>query len=150
VLNERRDDGYVLTDDHERLDLELVHRWISDTYWAAGRPLEVMRRAIAGSEPVGVYREADGRQVAFARVVTDGTVFAYLCDVFVDPACRGRGLGRWLVRALRDDLAARGLKRFLLVTNTAQGVYAPLGFVPADGERWMECDLRATAGRLAS
>jgi predicted GNAT family acetyltransferase len=150
MLTERRDDGFVLTADPERLDHELVHRWISDTYWAAGRSPDVMRRAIAGSEPVGVYRAADGQQVAFARVVTDGVVFAYLCDVFVDPACRGRGLGRWIVRTLRDDLAARGLKRFLLVTSTAQGVYAPLGFAPADGERWMECDLQAAAGRLAS
>lgn len=150
MLNERRADGLLLTDDPERLDHEQVHRWISDTYWAAGRSADAMRRAIAGSEPVGVYREADGRQVAFARVVTDGVVFAYLCDVFVDPASRGRGIGRWIVRALRDDLAARGLKRFLLVTKTAQGVYAPLGFVPADGERWMECELQAAAGRLAS
>ncbi|AGZ38640.1 GNAT family N-acetyltransferase [Actinoplanes friuliensis] len=149
MLNERRDDGFVLTDDPERVDHDLVHEWIAGTYWATGRPADVMRRATAGSEPVGIYREADGSQVAFARVVTDGVVFAYLCDVFVDPAWRGRGLGRWLVRALRDDLAARGLRRFLLVTRTAQGVYAPLGFTPVDGERWMECDLQATAGGLA-
>ena len=150
MLNERHDDGFLLTDDPERLDHELVHRWISDTYWGGGRTLDAMRRAIAGSESVGVYREADGQQVAFARVVTDGAVFAYLCDVFVDPACRGRGLGRWIVGRLRDDLIARGLKRFLLSTRTAQGVYAPLGFTPVDETRWMECDLRATAGRLAS
>jgi predicted GNAT family acetyltransferase len=143
VLEERRADGLLLTTDPQRIDHELVHRWISGTYWAKGRSPDAMRRAIAGSEPVGVYREADGRQVAFARVVTDGVVFAYLCDVFVDPDCRGRGLGSWLVRALRDDLARRGLKRFLLVTRDAQQVYAPLGFEAVEAGRWMECHLRA-------
>ena len=94
---------------------------------------------MAGSSNVGVYR--DGRQVAYARVVTDHAVFAYLCDVYVDRDLRGLGLGRWLVSAIRDDLAARGLRRFLLATNTAQGVYAPLGFEHVDRERWMSCDL---------
>ena len=148
-MSERRDDGFLLTTDAGRLDHELVHEWISGTYWATGRSAEAMSRAIAGSQPVGVYREADGRQVAFARVVTDGVVFAYLCDVFVDPDCRGLGLGSWLVRALRDELSRRGLKRFLLATRDAQPLYAPLGFTPVDGQRWMECDLEAAAARLA-
>ncbi|MFI7539670.1 GNAT family N-acetyltransferase [Actinoplanes sp. NPDC049599] len=145
VLQERRD-GLLLSTDPGLIDHELVHGWISGTYWATGRSAETMRRAIAGSEPVGVYREADGRQLAFARVVTDGVVFAYLCDVFVDPECRGRGLGGWLVRVLRDDLARRGLKRFVLVTRDAHRVYAPLGFEPVDAGRWMECDLQAATG----
>jgi predicted GNAT family acetyltransferase len=140
---EQRRDGFLLTDDPERIDAVLVHRWISGTYWATGRSFDEMSRAIAGSEPVGVYRESDGQQIAFARVVTDGVVFAYLCDVFVDPECRGLGVASWLVGALRDDLARRGLQRFLLVTRTAQGVYAPLGFTPVDPHRWMECDLQA-------
>jgi GNAT superfamily N-acetyltransferase len=146
MLEERRADGLLLTTDPGRIDHELVHSWISGTYWATGRSRDAMRGAIAGSEPIGVYREADGRQLAFARVVTDGVVFAYLCDVFVDPESRGRGLGSWLVRALRDDLARRGLKRFLLVTRDAHHVYAPLGFEPVEPGRWLECDLRAAAG----
>lgn len=148
-MEERRQDGFLLTTDPRRVDQELVHRWISGTYWATGRSADAMSRAIAGSEPVGVYREGDGRQVAFARVVTDGVVFAYLCDVFVDPEFRGLGLGGWLVRALRDDLARRGLKRFLLGTRDAQGVYAPQGFTPVDSEFWMQCDLEAAAAELA-
>jgi GNAT superfamily N-acetyltransferase len=141
VLTARRADGFELSDDPDRLDVKLVHHWLStDTYWAAGRSLDVVRAAIAGSTAVGVYA-ATGRQVAFARVVTDGAVFAYLCDVYVDRDCRGTGLGRWMVRHLRDDLAARGLKRFLLTTRDAHGVYGPLGFAPADPARWMECDL---------
>jgi GNAT superfamily N-acetyltransferase len=140
---EESHDGLLLSTDPERIDHDLVHSWISGSYWATGRPADVMRRATAGSEPVGIYE--DGRQVAFARVVTDGAVFAYLCDVFVDPASRGRGLGTWLVRALRDDLARRGLRRFLLVTLDAHTLYAPLGFRPVDNGRWMECDLQAAA-----
>jgi predicted GNAT family acetyltransferase len=143
VLEERRDDGLILSTDPERIDHDLVHSWISGTYWATGRPPDLMRRATAGSEPAGIYEA--GRQVAFARVVTDGAVFAYLCDVFVDPTHRGRGLATWLVRALRDDLARRGLRRFLLVTRDAHSVYAPLGFRAVDGARWMECDLQAAA-----
>jgi GNAT superfamily N-acetyltransferase len=149
MVNARRDDGFLLSDDRGLLDFELVHRWLStDSYWAAGRTAEQMRAAIDGSTPVGIYR--DGRQVAFARVVTDGVVFAYLADVYVDRSCRGLGLGTWLVGTVRDDLAARGLKRFLLRTLDAHGVYAPLGFMAADPAIWMDCDLQATAGRLAS
>jgi GNAT superfamily N-acetyltransferase len=144
VLTAFRDDGYELSGDRARLDLDLVRHWLcTDSYWAEGRTPELMRAVVDGSVPYGVYRVADGQQVAFARVVTDGAVFAYLSDVYVDRSCRGIGLGSWLVRVLRDDLAGRGLRRFVLITNDAHGVYAPLGFAPVDAERWMECDLRA-------
>ena len=140
-----RDDGYELDGDPARLDVGLVHHWIAtDSYWAPGRTFEVMAAAIAGSRPFGVYR--DGRQVAFARVVTDGAVFAYLCDVYVDRAERGRGLGKWLVGTVRDELVARGVRRVLLTTADAQGMYAALGFTPVTPGRWMECDLRHMQG----
>lgn len=142
MLEDRRADGYLLSDDRDRIDVELVHRWIStDSYWAAGRTLAQMRAAIEGSVPAGVYR--DGRQVAFARAVTDGVTFAYLADVYVDRSCRGLGLGTWLVRGLRDMLAAGGVSRFLLVTKDAHGVYERLGFTDVKPGRWMENDLRA-------
>jgi GNAT superfamily N-acetyltransferase len=141
VLHERREDGYELSADPDRIDLPLVHRWLStDAYWAMGRPLEKTSAALAGSEVFGIYR--DGAQAALARVVTDGAIFAYLCDVYVDPAHRGRGLGGWLVRSLRDHYAALGLHRFLLVTRDAHAVYAPHGFTEVEPGRWMECDLR--------
>ena len=143
MLTDRRDDGFELSDDPARLDLDRVHHWLStDTYWATGRPAEVVRAAVAGSLPFGIYRPGDGRQVAFARVVTDGAVFAYPADVYVDRAYRGTGLGRWLVGTVRDHLAARGLRRFLLTTHDAQGVYAPLGFEHVVPGRWMECSLQ--------
>jgi predicted GNAT family acetyltransferase len=141
VLNERRSDGYLLSDDRDLIDVELVHRRLStDAYWAVGRTLEQTRKAIAGSAPAGVYR--DGRQVAFARMITDGTVFGYLADVYVDRSCRGLGLGTWIARGLCDEFAGRGVKRFLLATNDAHGVYARIGFTEVQPGRWMELDRR--------
>ncbi len=141
MLTTSRADGFELSGDRSRLDLDLVHHWLStDSYWAVGRTPELVKAAVDGSEPYGVYGP-DGRQVAFARLVTDGAIFAYLCDVYVDRSYRGIGLGSWLVAQLRDNVAGRGLTRFLLVTDDAQGVYAPLGFAPVDARRWMECDL---------
>jgi GNAT superfamily N-acetyltransferase len=135
-------DGFLLSGDRGRLDVDLVHHWIAtDTYWAADRSRAVMAAAIDGSEPVGVYAP-DDTQVAFARVVADGVIFAYLSDVYVDRSVRGRGLGSWLVGCLRDELGRRGLRRFVLTTNDAQGVYARLGFAGVRADRWMECDLR--------
>lgn len=142
MLNSRREDGYELSADPDRIDLPLVHGWLStDAYWALGRPADQMRAALAGSEPYGIYR--DRSQVAIARVITDGAVFAYLCDVYVDRAHRGRGLGNWLVGRLRDHYAGRGLRRFLLATKDAHGVYARHGFVDVEPGRWMECDLQS-------
>jgi GNAT superfamily N-acetyltransferase len=138
----RRADGYELSSARERIELERVHRWLTtDAYWAMGRSLEMMRTALDGSEVFGVY--GHGGQVAVARVVTDGAIFAYLCDVYVDPAHRGQGLGGWLVESLRDHYAERGLRRFLLVTRDAHGLYARHGFKQVDPGRWMECDLTA-------
>jgi GNAT superfamily N-acetyltransferase len=135
---ESRADGYLLSDEPDRIDVELVHRWLStDTYWAAGRSLETVRAVIDGSLPMGVYA-ADGRQVAFARAVTDGAVFAYFADVYVDRSCRGLGLGTWMVATLRDRLRADGVKRFVLVTRDAHQVYARLGFAEVEPGRWME------------
>lgn len=132
-------DGYTLTTDPRRLDLDRVHSWLStDAYWALGRPRDVVERGFAGSLGFGVYRP-DGVQVAVARAVTDAATFAWLCDVYVDRAERGRGLGTWMVGAVRDELAARGVRRVLLATADAHGVYAKLGFAPlADADRWME------------
>jgi GNAT superfamily N-acetyltransferase len=139
VLTITNPDGYTLSTDPARLDLDRVYTWLSaDAYWAVGRSRERVERGFAESVAFGVYR-ADGAQVAIARAVTDLATFAWLCDVYVDRAERGRGLGTWLVRAARDELAARGVPRFLLATNDAHGVYAKLGFAPlTHPDRWME------------
>lgn len=141
-----RDDGYTISTDPARLDLDLVHGWLSrDAYWALGRDRETVTRAFAGSVGFGVYRPADGRQVAVARVITDRATFAYLCDVYVDRAERGHGLGTWLAGAVRDHLAELGVRRILLATNDAHGVYEKVGFGGVHADRWMELDQRDQA-----
>jgi GNAT superfamily N-acetyltransferase len=144
VLTARRDDGYLLSDDPDRIDIDRVHRWLStDAYWALGRSRETVVQAFRASTPFGVYTERNGTQVAVARVVTDSATFAWLCDVYVAREERGKGLGSWLVRAVRDHLAQLGVRRILLATADAHGVYAALGFRPlADAGRWMELDRR--------
>jgi GNAT superfamily N-acetyltransferase len=121
-----------------------VHHWLStDAYWALGRPRATTDRAVAASLNHGLFRTADGVQVGYTRVITDGATFAWLCDVYIDRAERGHGLGVWLVSAVRDDLWARGVRRLLLATADAHGLYAKLGFAPlADPGRWMEIDAR--------
>jgi GNAT superfamily N-acetyltransferase len=143
VFTLTRADGYLLSTDAARLDLHRVHHWLStDAYWALGRDHETVARAFAGSLGFGVYRPGDDRQVAVARVVTDGVTFGWLCDVYVDPAERGRGLGTWLAGAVRDHLATLGVRRIVLATIDAHGVYAKVGFTPVQAERWMELDTR--------
>ncbi|MDX3518637.1 GNAT family N-acetyltransferase [Streptomyces scabiei] len=131
--------GYEMSDDPARLDVARVHHWLStDAYWALGRPREKLESAIRGSLNFGVYAEGSGEQVAYARVVTDRATFAWLCDVYVDRSVRGKGLGTAMVAAVRDHLGPYGLRRVLLATHDAHGVYAKLGFQPlAEPDRWM-------------
>jgi GNAT superfamily N-acetyltransferase len=135
--------GYVISTDPARLDVDLIHRILSTSYWAAGRPREIVERSIFGSLCFGVYEQevagidadersgvspASGRQVAFARVITDGAVFGYLADVFVIPAFQGRGIAKGLVRAILAHPDLETVKVFLLRTRDAHGLYAKLGF----------------------
>ncbi|MER6345430.1 GNAT family N-acetyltransferase [Streptomyces sp. NPDC001595] len=132
-------DGYHLSTDPGRLDAARVHRWLStDAYWAIGRSREKQDRAIEGSLNFGVYDTASGEQVAYARVITDRATFAWLCDVYVDPSVRGKGVGTALVTAVREELRPDGLKRILLATHDAHGVYEKLGFAALERpDQWM-------------
>ncbi|SNX57145.1 predicted N-acetyltransferase YhbS [Streptomyces sp. TLI_55] len=131
--------GYEISTDPDRVDAERVHRWLSeDAYWALGRSREKQDRAIAGSLNFGVYDIASGEQVAYARVITDRATFGWLCDVYVDPSVRGKGIGTSLVEAVREHLREYGLRRILLATHDAHGVYEKAGFAPlAQPDRWM-------------
>jgi GNAT superfamily N-acetyltransferase len=132
-------DGYEISTDPARLDVELIHQWLSrDAYWALGRSREKLDQAIAGSLNLGVYRSSSAAQAGYARVVTDYATFAWLCDVYVARADRGKGLGTALAAAVRDQLAPYDLRRILLVTADAHGVYAKVGFEPlAQPAKWM-------------
>ncbi|MGW1559022.1 GNAT family N-acetyltransferase [Streptomyces sp. NPDC002144] len=124
-------DGYEISTDPDRLDADRVHRWLStDAYWAKGRPREKHDQAVASSLNFGVYDLVSGDQVAYARVVTDRATFAWLCDVYVDRSVRGKDIGTAMVGAVRDHLLPFGLRRILLATADAHGVYAKLGFEP--------------------
>jgi GNAT superfamily N-acetyltransferase len=121
------DGGFELDDDPARIDVDAVHAFISEeSYWGRGRPRERVERAIRGSaRVVGLYRGDE--QIGFARAVSDGATIAYLADVYVLPAHRGRGLGLELVRETVDAGVGPDL-RWLLHTADAQGLYARLGF----------------------
>ncbi|MFF0782079.1 GNAT family N-acetyltransferase [Streptomyces sp. NPDC003720] len=132
-------EGFEFSADTGRVDVDRVHGWLSsDAYWAIGRPREKHERAMAESVNFGVYDAASGEQVAYARVVTDRALFAWLADVYVDPAVRGKGVGTAFVGRIREYLRPYGLRRVLLATEDAQEVYARLGFRTVDRpERWM-------------
>ena len=115
----------------DRIDRALVHRWLSEeSYWARGRSRATQDAAIDASRNYGVYDDATGRQVAYARVVTDGVTFAWLCDVFVDDTARGTGIGTMLIAGVMADLDPLGVKRVMLATAGAHGLYARYGFAP--------------------
>ena len=134
---------YRLSEDPADLDLGRVTRWIStDAYWAKGRPREVIERSFANSFPAGIYAPG-GQQAAVARIVSDRATFVWLCDVYVDPDHRGRGLGTILANWSVEWAQRHGINRLVLATLDAHGVYAKAGFVPVGHpERWMEIDTR--------
>lgn len=133
-------DGYVVSTEKSRLDVLRIHAWLAESsYWAKGRPIDVVVRSIQHSLCFGVYAP-DGSQAAFARVVTDYATFAWLCDVFVLDEHRGRDIGKRLVEEVVAHPRLRGLRRFLLATADAHDLYRRYGeFVPiAAPDRWME------------
>jgi len=118
--------GYEITLAPDRFDLEAIHAFLSRSYWAEGIPRETVRKAVANSLCVAAFSGSE--QVGFARLVTDYATFAYLADVYVLEAHRGHGLSRQLVAALLDHPQTQGLRRLMLVTRDAQGLYEKFGF----------------------
>jgi GNAT superfamily N-acetyltransferase len=120
-------DGFEADDSIERIDVDVVHGFLSTSYWAAGIPRETVARSIEGSLNLGVY-DADGAMVAFARMVTDRATFAWLADVFVVPESRGHGLGKFVVSTLLEHPELKGLRRLMLATADAHELYRGYGF----------------------
>jgi GNAT superfamily N-acetyltransferase len=128
VFTEERRGSFLVSTDPARLDAQAIHAYLEQSYWAAGIPLDVVERAIRGSLCIGLYD--DGRQVGFARAVTDRATFAYLADVYVLEPHRGQGLAAWMVGTLLAHPELQGLRRLSLVTKDAHGLYARFGFTP--------------------
>jgi GNAT superfamily N-acetyltransferase len=130
-------DRYTVSTDPARLDIDLVHRFLStQAYWAIDVPRTIVETAIGNSLNFGAY--LGDAQIGYARVVTDRSTFAWLCDVFVLPEHRGRGVSRLLMDAVMAHPELAGLRNFVLATRDAHGLYAKFGFTPlAEPERWM-------------
>ena len=134
---EWRRSEYLISTDPERLELDVIHRFLSEeSYWAPGVTREVVERSIENSICFGLY--AASGQVGFARVITDRAAFAYLADVFVLPDHRSRGLGKWLVETVLSYPDLQNLRRFFLGTADAHSLYERYGFRPIDPARMME------------
>jgi GNAT superfamily N-acetyltransferase len=121
--------GIELSDEASRLDIARIHGWLASSYWTPGIERAQVERQIAGSHCLGAYL-ADGTQVGFARVISDRASFAWLADVWVDESVRGQGLGRRMVNWFLDSPDYADIRRFMLATKDAHGVYARLGFTP--------------------
>jgi GNAT superfamily N-acetyltransferase len=119
---------YVISTAPERLDARAIHAYLSGSYWAEGIPFEVVERSLRGSLCFGLY--APEGQVGLARIITDYATFAYVCDVYVLPHHRGQGLGRWLMECVMGSPQLQGLRRWMLVTREAHGLYQQVGFQP--------------------
>jgi GNAT superfamily N-acetyltransferase len=135
ILKTHRD-NFTISTDPARLDVDAITDMLSRAYWAQGRTREMITRYLEHSLTFGLY---DGsRQIGLARVVSDYTTFAWLCDVFIHEDYRGHGLGKWLIETVHNHPDLQGLRRWLLATKDAHGLYSQFGWVPlAPPERWM-------------
>jgi GNAT superfamily N-acetyltransferase len=132
-----RVDGYSISSDARDFDIDAIHGYLTQSYWSPGIPRSVVERAIANSLCFGVFKGS--QQVGFARVVTDRATFAYLADVFILDAHRGKGLSKWLMQVILAHGDLQGLRRFLLGTRDAHELYRRFGFRElANPSRMME------------
>ena len=128
---------FEISTDPARIDLAAVHAFLTNSYWAAGIPLETVERSIRNSLCFGIYQR--NCQVGFARVITDCATFAYLGDVFVLPEYRGQDLSKWMMECIMAHPELQGLRRWSLLTRDAHGLYRQFGFTELKSpQRWME------------
>lgn len=129
---------YLGLTDKLKLDRSLIHSVLSTCYWCGGIPKEIVNSAIDGSLCFGLYEE--DTQIGFARVITDETTFAYLCDVFIVEEHRGQGLSKFLMEEVLKSPKLQGLRRFCLATRNAHGLYEKFGFFNSKGTRTLDGD----------
>lgn len=130
-------DNFIISTDPARLDVDVIVEMLTRAYWAKGRPRERTERALANSLVFGLY--AGNKQIGLARIVSDYSIFAYLCDVFIHEDYRSQGLGKWLLQTIHEHPDLQGLRRWTLVTRDAHGLYSQFGWKPfEEPDRWME------------
>lgn len=137
MIFEQKRGAFLISTDHAKLDTEAIHRYLSEFYWANSRSRDAVERSLSNSLCFGLYE--DGKQIGLARVVSDFATFAYLCDVYVLDAYQGKGLGAWLLESVMSHSDLQNLRRWLLATRDAHGLYRKAGFTDLKTpERWME------------
>ena len=137
VLEHRRGE-FLLSTDRSRLDLDVIHHFLTNCYWAKGIPRDVVARSIEHSLCFGVY-DGTGVQIGFARIISDFATIAYLGDVFLLDSQRGHGLGKWMMQCVMEHPALQGLRRWILLTRDAHGLYSQFGFTGLKSpDRYME------------
>ena len=137
MITEWQRGDYTISTEKSRLDLEVIHRFLDTSYWAAGRSVETIRRSIENSVSFGIYK--GNEQVGFARVITDYATFAWIADVFVLEEHRAKGLSKWLMEVIITHPELQGFRRWVLATKDAHELYRRFGFTALTRpERWME------------
>ncbi len=117
---------FTISTDKNKIDIDYVHEFLTNSYWSPGVPMETVERAMENSLCFGIYN--NDKQVGYARMVTDKATFAYLADVFIDENYRGNGLGKWLIETVLAHPELQGLRRIMLATKDAHKIYEQLGF----------------------
>ncbi|HEY5596909.1 MAG TPA: GNAT family N-acetyltransferase [Candidatus Bipolaricaulota bacterium] len=136
-MHEYQQGEFTISTDPARLDVDVIHGFLSKSYWAQGRSRETVVKSLENSLCFGVYK--GNQQVGLARVITDYATFAYVCDVFILEDYQGQGLGKWLMKTVTSHPQLQGLRRWTLATRDAHGLYQQVGFTPFSApERWME------------
>jgi GNAT superfamily N-acetyltransferase len=135
---EWRQENFIISTDKNKLDVPYIHQFLSnESYWAEGIPFDIVKKSIENSLCFGIYD--GGKQIGFARIITDEATFGYLADVFVDAAYRGKGLSKWLMNVICDLPFMPLLRRFMLATKDAHKLYEQFGFTPLTlPERFMQ------------
>jgi GNAT superfamily N-acetyltransferase len=131
IIYEEQKDDFLISTDKSKLDIVAVHNYLcNESYWAMDISFDTVKRSIENSFCFGIYKE--NSQIGFARLITDYATFAYLADVFVLEAYRGKGLSKWLMDFMLTNPEMKGLRRWLLTTKDAHGLYKQFGFIVHD------------------
>jgi GNAT superfamily N-acetyltransferase len=134
MINEKNIGEFLYSTDKTKLNIEYIHYFLSkESYWAKNIPIELVKTSIEGSLCFGVYHQ--GKQIGFARVITDYATFGYLADVFIDKDYRGQGLSKELMKFIMEQDVIKKLRRFMLATLDAHSLYAQFGFESQEGNK---------------